>query len=500
MSQLNARTDEWPEAVYTEQVNPDYQGNPYIEALPPIVEDDGAIEGMQNLIYVTAAEREFSATHRMHMLARIEKFMQPLDYHIGLFHRVSVLLRQGYVSRNPSSIRFMRELSEASAELSKLVKEIGSLSQGRVKAGTRQRIGPGSGFTLLGTSGVGKTTAVEAVLRCYDQVICHSDIKGPLAAVYQLVWLKLSIPPVGSIKALCMDFFEAIDELIGTNYFRLYVTSNVTVDKLIIVMGRIAFLHGLGMLVIDELQNLSVAKSGGAEQMMNTFKLLRDVVKVPLVIIGTPEAVAILSSDFQTARRSSGLEPMERMKDDQEFRLFCTSLFDAQFLRSPIELTDDIVSNLHWLSQGIADVVVKVFMSAQNTSLSAGSESMEAEMFETAYHQDLKLLHPFLDDIRRGNSVEGPLFDAALSATKLASRQAAAASKLAVASTVAVVMDASSIVAGVKERRQRRKKGNPSTCLLVRVVDEAVAKQISPHQALFAEGFIRALGAEVLAQ
>ena len=492
MSASSQITDDWPEAVYTEQIDPDYVGNPFIEALPPIRDDGEAIEAMQRIVRVTKAEIQLPAIHRIHMLKRINTFMQPLEANVELFHRISADVRGGYVARNPTSPKFVRDLTEASAELTRLAKEMATPGLGRVKAGTRQRIGVGSSLTLIGTSGVGKTTAVEAVLRCYDQVICHSAIRGPIAAVYQLVWLKLSIPADGSIKALCIDFFAAVDELLDTGYTRLYVGSHATVDKLIVVMGRVSFIHGLGLLVIDELQNLNVANSGGAEKMMNTFKFLRDVMKVPVLSIGTPEAIAVLSGDLQVARRNSGLEPMLRMKLDDEFRLFCRSLFDAQFLREPAAPDEETIAKLHWLSQGIADVVVQMFVAAQRYALSSGVETIAPSMFDRAYERTQTLLHTFLDDIRSGRQVDGPEFDRALGATKKASQAASPAPAAPFAPSVAPV------VGGVAKRRSRA-KGEPSGCLLVRTVEAGTARQISAHQALTEAGFIRPLGAEALA-
>jgi hypothetical protein len=500
---------DWPTAVYCSQEIPEYRGNPLIEALPPILDDDGVIEAMQNLIRATLAERALPSVMRMHLLERIsQELMQPLEYHIGLFHRVSILLRRGYVDRNPSSAKFVRDLMDAAAELKRLVTERPRPRRGRVKAGTRLRTGPGSSLTLIGASGVGKTTAVEAILRCYDQVIHHNNLQGPLSAVYQLVWLKLSVPRDGSIRSLCIDFLEAIDELLGTRYGSQHARQ--TVDNLIIVMGRIAFLHGLGLLVIDELQNLNVAKSGGAERMMNTFKQIRDVMKVPVMCIGTLEAIGILTGDLQLARRASGLEEMKRMSNDRWFRTFCESLFDACYLREPMVLTDLVIGQLYWFSQGITDIVVKLFVGAQSMALSRGLETLPPGAFEEVYNRELTLLHPFLYDIRNGSEVDGPSFDQALGQT---SGKGPVSARMAYLGRpirggprrkpdVAEAPPApdSSPVSGVKARRRRRTKGEPSECLLVRVVEEAAVTQIGPHEALRKAGFIRHLGAEVLAQ
>ena len=161
MTGVAAPLDVWPQAHYLPQTNPDYAGNPFIEALPCELDDDGAITAMQSLLRATAAERMLPSHQRMHYLGRLKGFMQPLEAHIDLFHRISVALRRGYVDRNPASPAFVKHLLEAVAQMSNAAQ----------RRPVRQRIGSGSGLTLLGPSGVGKTHAVEAILRTYGQVI-----------------------------------------------------------------------------------------------------------------------------------------------------------------------------------------------------------------------------------------------------------------------------------------------------------------------------------------
>ena len=60
-----------------------------------------------------------------------------------------------------------------------------------------------SSFTLMGFSGIGKSTAIEKILLLYPQVLLHENPVNRL----QVVWLKLNCPHDGSLKTLCMDFF-----------------------------------------------------------------------------------------------------------------------------------------------------------------------------------------------------------------------------------------------------------------------------------------------------
>ncbi|MBN1062511.1 ATP-binding protein [Clostridium botulinum] len=62
----------------------------------------------------------------------------------------------------------------------------------------------------------------------------------------------------------------------------------------------------MGMLIVDEVQHLSTAKSGGAEKMLNYFVTLINTIGVRVILVGTRKALEILESEFRQARRGSG--------------------------------------------------------------------------------------------------------------------------------------------------------------------------------------------------
>ena len=492
----------FPEAVYREQEVKKYRGNRWIEALPPILEKEEAVDRMQKLVQVDEAERAAPAQVRMHMVEDIAKsFLQPLDAHVSLFSTVSVLIRGGYVHRDPSRPEFIRTLLEGARQL--------EASTGSETP--QQNMGPGSGHALVGMSGVGKSTAIEAVLRCYPQVIWHPRMHGSLRSVLQVVWLKLSCPHDGSIKELCHLFFEEVDRLLGTDYKSVYAAKSTTTNRLRSGMARVAFIHGLGLLVVDEIQNLNEAKSGGDRLMMNFFKILRDVMKVPMLLIGTNAAVSVLGGDFQVARRHAGIPLFEPMKPDDNFEFFLEGLFEAQYLRSPVAVTPRTVKLLYDLSQGITDIVVQLFTHAQSRALACGIEELSDELFKEVYDDCFGLLHPFLEAMRNGQNVSDGIWDAAmLIARNVASKPAAlprAVSHLQQTAAKALPVQPSPVLAsprptkkvsGVKKRVVRRRSGEESLCKLVQVAQEAIRNEVPVHGALWEAGFIRSLGAEAL--
>ena len=114
---MKADSDELSKtAVYTQQPIEEYKGNPFIEALPPILSVPEAIDAMTVMPGYSENERELDAHYRFHCVQRLFRYFQPLDTHIDIEQRVSRAIRQGYINRNPLTAQYVqkiRQLDEA---------------------------------------------------------------------------------------------------------------------------------------------------------------------------------------------------------------------------------------------------------------------------------------------------------------------------------------------------------------------------------------------------
>ena len=209
----------------------------------------------------------------------------------------------------------------------------------------------------------------------------------------QVVWLKLDCPFDGSIKGLCLNFFQAIDDLLGSRYYERYASGRHTVDELLPRMARVAALHGLGVLVIDEIQHLSEAKSGGSRKMLNFFVQLVNTIGLPVVLVGTYKAQALLSGEFRQTRRGTGQGDFiwDRMEDDEVWQLFVESLWQYQYTRRPVPLTKALQDTLHDASQGITDFAVKLYMLAQARAIVRDDETFSPALIRSVAKDSLRL-------------------------------------------------------------------------------------------------------------
>ncbi|WP_330392697.1 ATP-binding protein [Geosporobacter subterraneus] len=262
-----------------------------------------------------------------------------------------------------------------------------------------------AGFTIIGVSGMGKTTAVNRILATMPQIIVHSEYRGVKFSMCQLVWLKVDCPYDGSIKGLCMEFFSKVDSLLGTDYYKKHVTGRHTVDSMLSIMSQVARHTGLGMLVIDEIQHLKQAKSGGSEKMLNFFVTLVNTIGVPVVIIGTTKAMSVLQSEFRQARRGSGQGDMvwERLKKDSNWDLLMGALWDYQWTKKEVSFTPEISDVMYEESQGIIDIAVKLYAMAQIRAIYSGIEEVNPDLIRQVARENLKLVQPMLEALKSGD-------------------------------------------------------------------------------------------------
>ncbi|TBL68370.1 ATP-binding protein [Paenibacillus thalictri] len=389
------------EADYIHQDIGGYKDNPFIEALPPIFEDHQVISRIAKYPDYNEEQRKLGKQTRLHLVQQISDYVEPLPSHLLVEQRLSRLIRHGYKARNPLARESIRQFHIGFKD----ILDAGIDSNGMNIAGVRSTA---SGFAILGVSGQGKTTAIESSLLLYPQVIHHVEYKGQPFIRKQLVWLKLNCPFDGSLKGLCFNFLQAIDSHLETNYFQKFASKGASVDMLIPIMAHLSTLHGLGVLVIDEIQNLSFMKSGGAERMLNYFTQLINTIGVPVVLIGTFKAMRLLSGSFSQARRSTGQGDliMDRLTEGEEWDYFLESLWKYQWTARRSPLSGAIKKVMYELSQGIVDIAVKLYMLAQWEVLEAyetGDEKISVGLLKSVAKRHMQLVQPLLKILRRND-------------------------------------------------------------------------------------------------
>lgn len=390
-------------AVYKESFG-SYKGNPFIEALPSILEPEQVARNLKGRVDFNQSDCQASSSVRAHLISQMMgQFFQPINRHIDLERKLSVMIREGYVGRNPKDGSLNTRLQNGYERL--MSGENNAVRFPTVTSTARS-------LAFIGCSGSGKTTTLNKILSTYPQVIYHPEFNFT-----QIVYLRVDCPHDGSLKSLCLHFFRAIDQALDSNYEQKYALKRHSIETLLNLMRQISNHHAIGLLVIDEIQHLSVNKSGGAEKMLNFFVTLVNTVGLPVVMVGTPKARFIFEGDLRSARRGVGFgsvfweqmvqEPNIHLSDGRviksEWNSFTDNLWKYQWLKkADITLSEDIRGRWYELSQGVLDIVVKLFVLAQLRAIDSGLERITVKLLQNTYDEDLKPIHPMIEALQSG--------------------------------------------------------------------------------------------------
>lgn len=384
-------------AIYRDQQITNYFGNPLIEALPRILSTKEAMKRLAHYPDYDESMRKLSDEYRYHQMEDIVRFFTPLNVHIDLERRISRVIRTGLIERNPMKTSFWRNNNKRSNQIkSNSISQYGDDDDFHSTSAY--------GFNTVGISGIGKSLAFERILRLMPQVINHSKYKGCNFTFSQIVWLKLDCPFDGSLKGLCINFFQIVDSLLGTSYHKNYGNKNNTTDEMLPYMALVAANHSIGVLVIDEIQRLSLAKSGGVEKMLNFFVQLVNTVGVPVVLVGTYKSLSVFDGNFSQMRRGTGQGDLvwDRMKPGKEWGLFVKALWHFQYTRKVCSLKDnpELVEVLYEETQGITDLAVKAYMLAQERAIETEQELVDAPIIRSVCRDKFQILRPALEALK----------------------------------------------------------------------------------------------------
>lgn len=401
---------------YINQEVDEYKGNPCIEALPLIFEDSYVVKSLANYPIPDEKEKEFRGNVRYHIIKRIKNYYQPLSNHLKIEHMLSCLIRRSYISRNPNSNQFLQRLrlilemvndQESCKEISTFkVCERLSSKLSEIPESSRSSAECSS---IIGISGMGKSTAIENLLLMYPQVIIHHKYKEKPLTRTQITWLKIDCPFDGSLKTLCKMFFKALDEvLLTTDYDKRYGNKKNSTATMMIYMAHLSCLHSIGVLVIDEMQHLINPKNS-PDETLNFLVTLVNTIGVSLIQIGTPKITKVLEMGLREVRRAeeAGSIIWDRMRKDEEWNFFIENLWECQWLRNFTPLDEELNNAMYEETQGITAVAISLFILVQAEAIFSEKEKITTRLIHNVARNDLKLTQKIINAIR--NNREGEL-------------------------------------------------------------------------------------------
>ncbi len=364
-------------------------GNPVAAHLPIAPDtDDDAFLALAVKPEFDHSERRLSGAIRRIRVNRLRRFFLPqLPVHRAALNGICTAVHDGYIARNPMTPEGQRLLHGYQVEL------------------------PYSPVITMvaGYSGMGKSTLVTRALKYLgDQVVRHTAFDGQPFAETQIVWLRRNVPEQCTVKTLCSTFGEYADRVLG---LRLYAgvfakRSGVDRDLYLAEIRKIILTHHVGVLILDEFQNLTLMGLG-AKKIIAFLVNLRDDLGLPIVVVGTYKALKLLRAELAAARRlaEGGYFDIERptSAEDPYWQELCQATWQYQWVRKPIEYSLSVGDALYEVSQGITGVMVTAIAAAQTLAIEDGTERVDEALIRKVFDERMKPLHPAIRVLQSGD-------------------------------------------------------------------------------------------------
>jgi hypothetical protein len=138
------------------------------------------------------------------------------------------------------------------------------------------------------------------------------------------------------------------------------------------------------MLIVDELHNLLSGPPGQQRRLLNLLRWIGNELQIPLVGVGTAEALRAIRSDDQLVNRFEPM-PLPLWKDGEEYRRLLSTLEAVLPLRKPSGLASaPVAARILAASGGVLGEIVALITRAAVNAVTSGAERISARMIEDA--------------------------------------------------------------------------------------------------------------------
>lgn len=250
-------------------------------------------------------------------------------------------------------------------------------------------MGGSDSLTIIGVSGIGKSSAIS---RAINLITENRVIDMETSYMRIIPCVVVQCPFDSSVKGLLLEILRKVDEILESNYYSYALKARATTDMLIGSVSQVALNH-IGLLVVDEIQNVVNSKNG--KSLIGALTQLINNSGISICMVGTPESAPFFEQEMQLARRSVGLQ-YSALDYDNYFRSFCKTVFHYQYVSTRTAISERMIEWLYEHSAGLVSVVVSLIHDAQEIAILTGAEIIDSEMLNRAYYQRLSLLHEYI--------------------------------------------------------------------------------------------------------
>lgn len=348
------------EAVYIRAKVEMDKGNPFIEALPLPRVNKESLKAYENEILGYRYDKASK-------LPKLEKFLQLstlrhlrfiLPFHKELEIKFYNALLESYRLRHFSFSQYEGiKCTVNDSQIETAGRIIGESSDSA-----------NSGFSLIGYSGCGKSTAIHTLVSHYPQVIVHKTDTG--GYFMQIVYLVVNCVANSNFAALYEGIGEAIDRALGNNksVYAAEIAKTPTLGRKAEKVKEYIDKLGIGAIIFDEIQLIDFSST--KENSFESLLTLVNRTKIALIVIGTEDAKEKMFSNLRTARRVGPSIAGDLYCTNRDFfTILVKSLFRYQWFDVPVSASKEITDALYDVTKGIVDQLISVYIAMHFESL-----------------------------------------------------------------------------------------------------------------------------------
>ena len=142
--------------------------------------------------------------------------------------------------------------------------------------------------------------------------------------------------------------------------------------------------------------------------MLNFLITVVNTLGIPVITIGTPKALELYGKELQQAKRGSGQGSVfwNRITERPTWSRFLKAMWQYQYTREAVDLTDELDEAFYSEAQGIPFVAVHLYKLVQERAILSRKESFSVKDVHATASRDLKLTEPMRRALRDGKEVD----------------------------------------------------------------------------------------------
>jgi hypothetical protein len=233
----------------------------------------------------------------------------------------------------------------------------------------------GSGVSLCGLSGVGKSTIIRAYEALYPRVFEQNRTRIPV--------LFVAVPSAPTVRSLAGAILEAIGD---------QKSHRGTAPEKTTRIRRFIKRCDIELILLDEFQHIFYAPTATAfRDLTDWLKNLLEETGVGIVACGLQATEFVIESNEQLARRFSEQIPIEPFSfedeaDFKEFRAILRELETRLPIPTAIPLHESNLARRFWIgSYGLFDYVIKILEGAISAAYLANVDALDLDVYAAGF-------------------------------------------------------------------------------------------------------------------